>query len=90
MIWRDSTTLIVPVGLARKASTVSPKRLWVSSTAVERSGPICAGLRTPSADTEWQTKQPVSTNQRPGPVFITSSAASSSALRGSVRGAPAR
>ena len=52
MIWRESTTLIVPVGLARNASTVKPNRLWVSSTAVDRSGPICAGLFTPSAATE--------------------------------------
>src|SRR5262245_33297230 len=88
MIWRDNTTDIVPVGAERKSSTVRPNRLWTSSTAVDRSGPICAGLFTPSADTEWQTKQPVFTNQAPGPVFIASSAVFSSTVCGSVRGVP--
>ena len=66
-----------------------PNRLCTSSTAMERSGPICAGLFTPSAAIEWHTKQPVFTNQAPGPVFIASSAARSSAVCGSVRGTPA-
>ena len=48
--------------------------LCASSTAVERSGPICAGLFTPKTEIEWQTKHPVCTNQAPGPVFIRSSA----------------
>ncbi len=74
----------------KKSSTVLPKRLCVSSTAVERSGPTCAALFTPSAETEWQTKQPVFTNQAPGPVFIRSSSAISSAVCGSVRGTPGR
>ena len=54
MIWRDSTTAIVPVGSRRKSSTVRPKRACVSSTAVERSGPICAGLLTPEEVAEEQ------------------------------------
>ena len=39
-----------------KSSTVMPNRFCVSSTAVERSGPICAGLFTLSAAIEWHTK----------------------------------
>ena len=88
MIWRDNTTLIVPVGLARNASMVTPNRLCTSSTAFDKSGPIWAGLLTPSAEIEWHTKHPVCTNQPPGPVRIATSALSSSALRGSVRGVP--
>ena len=47
-ICRDSTTCIVPLGSWMKSSRVRPKRDWTSSTAVERSGPIWAGLFTPS------------------------------------------
>ena len=90
MIWRERTTAIVPVGAFRKSSTVRPKRDCTSSTAVERSGPICAGLFTPSAWMEWQTKQPVLTNQAPGPLFIRASSAISSGVCGSVRGVPGR
>jgi hypothetical protein len=89
MICRDNTTDIVPLGSRRKSSMVRPKRFCTSSTAIDRSGPICAGLLTPSDETEWQTKQPVWTNHAPGPFFISSSALSSSAVRGSLRGAPA-
>ena len=87
-IWRESTTDIVPVGSRRKSSRVRPKRVCTSSTAVERSGPIWAGLFTPRAEIEWQTKQPVFTNQAPGPSFIRCSASFSSAVCGSVRGTP--
>src|SRR5262249_50951339 len=51
-IWRESTTDIVPVGSRRKSSIVRPNRDCTSSTAFDRSGPICAGLFTPSAEIE--------------------------------------
>ena len=91
MIWRDSTTLIVPVGLREEVVDGPPKRLCTSSTAFDRSGPIWAGLFTPSAEIEWQTKQPVSTNQRAGSrLHAPPRPPVPPALRGSVRGAPAR
>ena len=74
----------------RKSSIVRPNRLCTSSTAVDRSGPICAGLFTPSAEIEWHTKQPgLHEPARPARSSSAPRPSTSSGVCGSVRGAPA-